>query len=111
MPEVAKATPPPAALPPKETVVAGKSDPRVAAADLGNGETMGPPASSQPVLIASANLGQPESRTTQGASLAASDAGAGPEVAQTPASTRAAENVPASGALDLATAFADFSTP
>ena len=72
---------------------------------------MGPPASSQPVLIASANLGQPESRTTQGASLAASDAGAGPEVAQTPASTRAAENVPASGALDLATAFADFSTP
>lgn len=111
MPEVAKATPPPAALPPKETVVAGKSEPRVAAVDSGNGEAMGPPASSQPVLIASANLGQPESRTTQGASLAASDAGAGPEVAQTPASTRVAENVPASGALDLATAFADFSTP
>ncbi len=111
MPEVAKATPPPAALPPKETVVAGKSEPRVAAADSGNGEAMGPPASSQPVLIASANLGQPESRTTQGASLAAADTGAGPEVAQTPASTRVAENVPASGALDLATAFADFSTP
>ena len=111
MPEVAKATPPPAALPPKETVVAGKSEPRVAAADSGNGEAMGPPASSQPVLIASANLGQPESRTTQGASLAAADTGAGPEVARTPASTRVAENVPASGALDLATAFADFSTP
>ncbi|MEL7689198.1 tetratricopeptide repeat protein [Citromicrobium bathyomarinum] len=111
MPEVAKATPPPAAVSPTDAVVAGKSEPRVAAVDSGNGGTMGPPASREPVLIASANLGQPESRTTQGASLAAADAGAGPAVAQTPASTKVAENVPASGALDLATAFADFSTP
>ena len=109
-PDVAQATPLPATTPPKEAEAAGKSEPRVARSDSGSAP-VGPPARSEPVLIASANLGQPESRVAEGVSSAAADAAVGPSMAASPAPEPAAQAAPASGALDLATAFADFRTP
>ena len=108
-PAAANVTPPPmksqTAAP---SIAAGKSEARVAAKEGGNGALVGPPASDEPVLIASANRGQSESRAGQGLPVASGSANL---AAQMPTPQPTAEEAPASGALDLATAFADFSAP
>tara|TARA_B100000678_G_scaffold226904_2_gene194733 strand:+ start:269 stop:1927 length:1659 start_codon:yes stop_codon:yes gene_type:complete len=109
MPDVAQATPLPAATQPREAV--GKDTPRIARDDSSERAIVGPPASGEPVLIASANLGQPESRVAEATPIAAADAGVGPSEMRSSAPKQAARDVPVSGALDLATAFADFRTP
>ena len=90
------------------STAAGKNGAQVAAKEGGHGAPVGPPASSEPTLIASANLGQPESRAGQGLPITT---GAATLAAQAPAPRQSTEETPVSGALDLATAFADFSAP